>query len=102
VRNPVYAARGDVNSCGWLARAWRGAFHSDEGSFDLTRSRIARIGRFRMCAGLMLRRHALKVGPLSSAARNHGARREKARKKSEEGGSGGINPPVEVLQLFLF
>jgi hypothetical protein len=36
--------------------------------------------RFRMCAGLMLRRHASKVGyVLISGKKNHGTRREKAK-----------------------
>jgi hypothetical protein len=76
-----YAARGDVNSCGdWLAVALKDAFRTEDGSLDLTAfkaclkdngieapkvdmmERHGAIGRFRMCAGLMLRRHALKVG----------------------------------------
>jgi hypothetical protein len=33
----VYAARGDVNSCGdWLALALKEAFRTEDGSFDLT------------------------------------------------------------------
>jgi len=76
----VYAARGDVNSCGdWLAVALKDSFRTEDGSLDLTAfkaclkdndieapkvdmERHGAIGRFRMCAGLMLRRHALKVG----------------------------------------
>jgi hypothetical protein len=75
-----YAERGDVNSCSdWLAVALKDAFRTDDGGFDLTSfkaclnenkiespkvdmDRHGAIGRFRMCAGLMLRRHALKVG----------------------------------------
>jgi len=78
----VYAARGDVNSCGdWLTLALKQAFRTDDGNFDLTAfkaclkendieppkvdmERYGAIGRFRMCAGLTLRRHALKVGHL--------------------------------------
>jgi hypothetical protein len=70
----------DVNSCGdWLAVALKDAFRTDEGGFNLTAfnaclkengvtppnvdmDRHGAIGRFRMCAGLMLRRHASKVG----------------------------------------
>jgi len=80
VRNRVYAERGDVNSCGdWLAVALKDAFRTDDGGLDLTAfkaclkdngvtapnvdmERHGAIGRFRMCAGLMLRRRALKVG----------------------------------------
>jgi hypothetical protein len=69
-----------VNSCGdWLAVALKEAFRTDDGSFDLTAfkaclkdngvelpkvdmDRHGAIGRFRMCAGLMLRRHASKRG----------------------------------------
>jgi hypothetical protein len=76
----TYAERGDVNSCGdWLAVALKDAFRTDDGSFDLTAVKAClkengieapkvdmechgAIGRFRMCAGLMLRRHAKKVG----------------------------------------
>jgi hypothetical protein len=37
VRNPVYAAGGDVNSCGdWLAVGLKDAFRTDDGGFDLT------------------------------------------------------------------
>jgi hypothetical protein len=79
-RNPVYAARRDVNSCGdWFAVALKEAFRTDDGGLDLTAfeacmkdngvtapnvdmERHGAIGRFRMCAGLTLRRHALKVG----------------------------------------
>jgi hypothetical protein len=75
-----YIARGDVNSCGdWLALALKDAFRTEDGSFDLTAfkaclkdngvtppnvdtDRHGAIGRFRMCAGLMFRRQALKVG----------------------------------------
>jgi len=75
-----YAERGDVNSCGdWLAVALKDAFRTDDGGFDLPAfkaclrendleapkvdmERHGAIGRFRMCAGLMLRRHAAKVG----------------------------------------
>jgi hypothetical protein len=33
----VYAARGNVNSCGdWLAVALKDAFRTEDGSFDLT------------------------------------------------------------------
>jgi len=80
VRNPVYAERGDVNSCGdWLAAALKEASRTDDGGFDLTAfkaclkdnrvtppnvdmDRHGAIGRFRMCAGLMLRRQASKAG----------------------------------------
>lgn len=76
----LYAARGDVNSCGdWLALASKEAFRTEDGSFDLTAfkaclkdndieppkvdmERHGAIGRFRMCAGLMLRRRAAKAG----------------------------------------
>jgi hypothetical protein len=69
-----------VNSCGdWLAVALKGVFRTGDGSFDLAAfkaclkdngfeapkvdmDRHGAIGRFRMCAGLMLRRHASKVG----------------------------------------
>ena len=35
--NSVYAARGDVNSCGdWLAVGLKDAFRADDGGFDLT------------------------------------------------------------------
>jgi len=77
VRNPVYAEHVDVNSCGdWLAVGLKDAFRTD-GGFDLTAFKtclkengvelpkvdMERHGaRFRLCAGLMLRRHALKVG----------------------------------------
>jgi len=75
-----YAERGDVNSCGdWLAVALKEAFRTKDGGLDLAAfkaclkengieapkvdmERHGAIGRFRMCAGLMLRRHALKVG----------------------------------------
>ena len=75
----VYAERGAVNSCGdWLAVALKGSFRTEDGSFDLTAfkaclqekdieppksiwSATAPSAAFRMCAGLMLRRHALKV-----------------------------------------
>jgi hypothetical protein len=75
-----YADRGDVDSCGdWLAVALKDAFRTEDGSFDLTAfkaclkqneieapkvdmERYGAIGRFRMCAGLMLRRQARKVG----------------------------------------
>ncbi len=68
---------GDANSCGdWLALGLKDAL---DGSFDLTAfkaclkendleppkvdmARHGAIGRFRMCAGLMLRRQAAKVG----------------------------------------
>jgi hypothetical protein len=80
VRNPVYAERGDVNSCGdWLAVALKEAFRTEDGGLDLAAfnaclkengvtppnvdmERHGVIGRFRMCSGLMLRRRALKVG----------------------------------------
>ncbi len=76
----IYAERGDVNPCGyWSAVALKDAFRTDDGSFDLAAfksslkdrgltspnvdiDRHGAIGRFRMCAGLMLRRHASKVG----------------------------------------
>jgi hypothetical protein len=62
-----------------LALASKEAFRTEDGSFDLTAlkaclketgieppkvdmERHGAIGRFRMCAGLMLRRHAAKVG----------------------------------------
>jgi hypothetical protein len=79
VRNSVYAARGEVNSCGdWLALVLKDAFRTENG-FDLTAfkaclnenkiespkvdmDRHGAIGRFRMCAGLMLTRHAAKRG----------------------------------------
>jgi len=75
-----YAERGDVDSCGdWLALALKDAFRTEDGSFYLTAfkgclkeneieapkvdmKRHGSIGRFRMCAGLMLRRQAAKVG----------------------------------------
>src|SRR5262245_47254447 len=75
-----YAEKGDVNSCGdWLAVTLRYAFRADNGSFDLAAfkaclkdnglhapkvdmDRHGAIGRFRMCAGLMLRRRALEIG----------------------------------------
>ncbi len=75
-----HAARGDVNSCGdWLALAFKEVFRTEDGSFDWTAfktclkendseppkvdmERHGAIGRFRMCAGLMLRRHAVKLG----------------------------------------
>jgi hypothetical protein len=75
----VYAERGDVNSCGdWLAEALK-VFRTEAGSFDLTafkaclkeneieapkvdENKHGWRGRFRMCAGLMLRRHAAKLG----------------------------------------
>jgi len=69
-----------VNSCrDWLAVALKDAFRTKDGEFDLTAfkawlkdngieapkvdmERHGAIGRFRMCAGLMLRRYASKVG----------------------------------------
>jgi hypothetical protein len=69
-----------VNSCGdWLALALKEAFRSKDGSFHLTSFKVClkdhgvtppnidmerhgAIGRFRRCAGLMLRRHAAKRG----------------------------------------
>jgi hypothetical protein len=75
-----YAERGDVNSCGdWLAVALKEAFRTEDGSFDLSAfkerlkendleapkvdmERHGAIGRFRMCAGLMLPRQATKRG----------------------------------------
>jgi hypothetical protein len=62
-----------------LALALKVAFRTEDSSFDLTAfkaclkengveapkidmDRHGAIGRFRMCAGLMLRRHARKVG----------------------------------------
>lgn len=69
-----------MNSCGdWLALALKDAFRTEGGSFDLTvfraclkendieppkvdMGRHGAVGRFRMCAGLMLRRRAAKVG----------------------------------------
>ena len=75
----VYAERGDVNSCrDWPAEALK-TFRTEDGSFDFTAlkaclkenaieapnvdmDRHGAIGRFRMCAGLMLRRHASKQG----------------------------------------
>jgi hypothetical protein len=80
VRNPVYAERGDVNSCGdCLALALKDCFRTEDGSFDLAAfkaclkengidapkvdmDRRGAIGRFRMCAGLMLRRRGAKLG----------------------------------------
>jgi hypothetical protein len=79
VRNPVYAGR-DANSCGdWLAVALREPFRTGDGGLDLTAfkawlkengvtppnvdmDRHGVVGRLRMCGGLMLPRHALKVG----------------------------------------
>lgn len=76
----VYAERDDVNSCGdWLALALKDAFRSEDGNFDLTAFKAClkeydletpkvdmehhgAIGRFRMFAGLMLRRQAAKRG----------------------------------------
>jgi hypothetical protein len=76
----VYAERGDVDSCGdWLALALKDAFQTEGGSFDfmafkaclkqngieapkVDMERHGAIGCFRMCAGLMLRRQARKVG----------------------------------------
>jgi hypothetical protein len=75
----VYAERSDVNSCGdWLAKALK-VFRTENGDFDLKgfghclkengieapkvdMDRHGAIGRFRMCAGLMLRRYASKQG----------------------------------------
>ena len=69
-----------MNSCGeWLALALKEAFRTKDGNLDLeafktclkdngieapkvNMERYGAIGRFRMCAGLMLRRHAKKVG----------------------------------------
>lgn len=71
--NTVYAERGDVNSCGdWLAVALKDAFRTEDASFflmafnaclkeneiearNVDMNRHGAIGRFRMCAGLMLR-----------------------------------------------
>ena len=37
MRNPVYAERGDVNSCGdWLALALKDPFRTKDGGLDLT------------------------------------------------------------------
>ena len=84
----VYAERGDVNSCGdWLALALKDAFRSEDGGFDLTAfkaclkendleapkvdmERHGAIGRFRMCAGLMLRRQAAKRGFVMIGGKN--------------------------------
>lgn len=75
----VYAERGDVNSCGdWMAEALK-VFRAENADFDLSgfkaclkengieapkvdMNRHGAMGRFRMCAGLMLRRHAAKQG----------------------------------------
>ena len=87
MRNPVYAERGDVNSCGdWLAVALKEAFRTDDGGLDLTAfkaclkdndvtppnvdmDRHGAVGRFRMCGGLMLPRHTLKVGRVVSSGK---------------------------------
>jgi hypothetical protein len=76
----VNAERGDVNSCGdWPALVLKDVFRTEDGSLICPRSKHAykendieppkidmerhgAIGRFRMCAGLMLRRHAAKRG----------------------------------------
>jgi hypothetical protein len=74
-----YAARRREFCGDWLALALKEAFRTEDGSFDLTAfkaclkendieapkvdmERHGAIGRFRMCAGLMLRRKARKVG----------------------------------------
>ena len=74
-----YAELGDVNSCGdWLAEALK-VLRTKDGSFDLEafkaclkengieapkvdQNKYGWRGRFRMCAGLMLRRRAAKQG----------------------------------------
>ena len=109
MRNPVYAERGDVNSCGnWLAVALKEAFRTDDGSFDLTAfkaclkdngielpkvdmDRHGAIGRFRMCAGLTLRRHALKVGHVVIDGKKIGAPGAKKRGRKAKTAEGGVN-----------
>lgn len=103
----VYAERGDVNSCGdWLALALKEAFRTDDGNFDLTAfkaclkensltppnvdmDRHGAIGRFRMCAGLMLRRQARKVGHVIIGGKKIAApgakKRGRKAKKAEAG-----------------
>ena len=74
----AYAVRGDVNSCGdWLAEALK-VFRTDDGSFDLMafkaclkenaieapkvdQNKHGWRGRFRMCAGLMLRASRFEI-----------------------------------------
>lgn len=73
-RRSAGVSRGD-----WLAVALKDAFRTEDGSFDLgtfqtcltendieppkvDMERHGAIGRFHMCAGLMLRRHAAKFG----------------------------------------
>ena len=84
------------------------AFRTDDGGFDLTAfkaclkdngltppsvdmERHGAIGRFRMCAGLMLRRRALKVGHVVISGKRivaPGAKKARARKaKAAEAGA---------------
>jgi hypothetical protein len=83
----------DANSCrDWLAVALKDAFRTKDGSFDLTAfegclkengieptkvemERHGAIGRFRICADLMLRRHALKIGYVVIDGKSLGAHR---------------------------
>lgn len=105
----AFAARGEVNSCGdWLALALKNAFRTKDGSFDLTAfkaclkenaieapnvdmERHDAIGRFRTCAGLMLRRRALEVGFVVIGGKKIAARARRNTEKNEGGRGGGIN-----------
>ena len=95
-----------MNSCGdWLAVALKGTVRTEDGGFDLTAFRAClkendielpkvdmdrpgAIGRFRMCAGLMLRRHATKVGFVVIGGKKIAA--PGVKKHGNEGGKGEV------------
>jgi hypothetical protein len=97
----VYAERGDVNSCGdWMAEALK-VFRTENGHFDLKgfahclnengieapnvdMDRHGAIGRFRMCAGLMLRRHASKQGFIMISGKKIAAPGAKKRRRKPQ------------------
>lgn len=99
---PIYTDCSDVNSCGdSLAVALKDEFCTDDGSFDLAAfkaflkengvtaptldmERHGAIRRFRMCAGLMLRRRGVE-GRLHSDRQqeNRDARYEEVRTERE-------------------
>lgn len=80
-----------MNSCGdWLALALKDAFRTEDGALDVSAlkacmkdnglalpnvdmERHGAIGRFRMCAGLMLRRHATRLGYVVIGGKKIGA-----------------------------
>lgn len=89
-----------------MAGALKDVFRTEDGSFDLTAfkaclkengltppnvdmERHGAIGRFRMCAGLMLRRHASKVGHVIIGSKKIAAPGAKKRgRKAKTAGAG--------------